>query len=147
VVAVDRSAARLARCAARLEQWGLANVRLREGSIEDAASLAEEVMPRGGADLVVISRVLHHLGRPQDAIAAATRLLRPGGHVAIVDYLPHDDESLREQGHVWLGFEPDKLHHWIEQAQLAPVVTQPLPNPHHPPLQLAIGRKPTRATA
>ena len=37
VVAVDRSAARLARCAARLEQWGLANVRLREGSIEDAA--------------------------------------------------------------------------------------------------------------
>jgi ArsR family transcriptional regulator len=147
VVAVDRSAARLARCAARLEQWGLTNVRLREGSIEDAASLAEEVLPRGGADLVVISRVLHHLGRPQDAIAAATRLLRPGGHVAIVDYLPHEDETLREQGHVWLGFDPDKLHHWIEQAQLVPVVTQPLPTPHHPPLQLAIGRKPTRATA
>lgn len=147
VVAVDRSAARLARCAAKISQWGLANVRLREGSIEDAGSLAEEVLPRGGADLVVISRVLHHLGRPQDAIAAATRLLRPGGHVAIVDYLPHDDETLREQGHVWLGFDPDKLHHWIEQAQLAPVVTQPLPTPHHPPLQLAIGRKPTRATA
>jgi len=144
VVAVDRSAARLARCAARLERWGLTNVRLREGSIEDAASLAEEVLPRGGADLVVISRVLHHLGRPQDAIAAATRLLRPGGHLAIVDYLPHDDETLREQGHVWLGFEPDKLHHWIEQAQLVPVVTQPLPHPHHPPLQLAIGRKPAR---
>lgn len=146
VVAVDRSAARLARCAARLEQWGLANVRLREGSIEDPA-LAEDVGPRGGADLVVVSRVLHHLGRPQDAIAAATRLLRPGGHIAIVDYLPHDDEALREHGHVWLGFDPDKLHHWIEAAHLAPLVTQPLLTPHHPPLQLAIGRKPTRATA
>jgi SAM-dependent methyltransferase len=147
VIAVDRSAARLARCAARLEAWGLANVRLREGSIEDPASLAEDVMPRGGADLVVISRVLHHLGRPQDAISAATRLLRAGGHLAIVDYAPHDDESLREHGHVWLGFEADKLQHWIVDAGLAPVVVQPLPTPHHPPLQLAIGRKPARATA
>ncbi len=152
VVAVDRSAARLARCAARLEQWGLANVRLREGSIEDAA-LAEEVLgPAGqakerGADLVVISRVLHFLGRPQDAIAAATRLLRPGGHLALVDHAPHDDETLREQGHVWLGFEPAKLTSWIAAANLTPVVTQPLPTPHHPPLQLAIGRKPLRATA
>lgn len=152
VVAVDRSAARLARCAARLEQWGLANVRLREGSIEDAA-LAEEVLgPAGqakerGADLVVISRVLHFLGRPQDAIAAATRLLRPGGHLALVDHAPHDDETLREQGHVWLGFEPAKLTSWIAAANLTPVVTQPLPTPHHPPLQLAIGRKPARATA
>lgn len=147
VIAVDRSAARLARCAARLEAWGLANVRLREGSIEDSASLAEDVMPRGGADLVIISRVLHHLGRPQDAISAATRLLRAGGHLAIVDYAPHDDESLREHGHVWLGFEADKLQHWIVDAGLAPVVVQPLPTPHHPPLQLAIGRKPARATA
>ncbi len=152
VVAVDRSAARLARCAARLEQWGLANVRLREGSIEDAA-LAEEVLgPAGqakerGADLVVISRVLHFLGRPQDAIAAATRLLRPGGHLALVDHAPHDDETLREQGHVWLGFEPGKLTNWIAAADLTPIVTQPLPTPHHPPLQLAIGRKPLRATA
>jgi SAM-dependent methyltransferase len=147
VIAVDRSAARLARCAARLEAWGLANVRLREGSIEDSASLAEDVMPRGGADLVIISRVLHHLGRPQDAISAATRLLRAGGHLAIVDYAPHDDESLREHGHVWLGFEAGKLQHWIVDAGLAPVVVQPLPTPHHPPLQLAIGRKPARATA
>lgn len=152
VVAVDRSAARLARCGARLEHWGLANVRLREGSIEDA-TLAEEVLgPAGqarerGADLVVISRVLHFLGRPQDAIAAATRLLRPGGHLAIVDHVPHDDETLREQGHVWLGFEPEKLTNWIATANLTPVITQPLPTPHHPSLQLAIGRKPARATA
>ena len=147
VIAVDRSASRLARCAARLEAWGLANVRLREGSIEDSASLAEEVMPRGGADLVIISRVLHHLGRPQDAIGAATRLLRAGGHLAIVEYVSHDDESLREHGHVWLGFDAQKLQRWIVDAGLVPVVVQPLPTPHQPPLQLAIGRKPARATA
>jgi ArsR family transcriptional regulator len=140
VVAVDRSAARLARCAARLAAWGLPNVRLREGSIEDA-TLAEEIAHRGGADLVIMARVLVHAARPQDAIASATRLLRAGGHLLIVDHLPHDDESLREQGHVWLGFEPDKLRGWIHAAHLAPLVVEPLPAS---PLQLAVGRKPAR---
>jgi ArsR family transcriptional regulator len=143
VVAVDRSASRLARCALRIDGWGLTNVRLREGSIEDA-SLAEEIAQRGGADLVVIARVLHHVGRPQDLIASATQLLRGGGHLAIVDYLPHDDELLREQGHVWLGFEPDKLRGWLAQS-LTPIVVEPLPGNHNPALQLAIGRKPMRS--
>ena len=144
VVAVDRSPARLARCSERLAQLGLANVRLREGSIEDAA-LAEEIHDRGGADLVVMARVLHHVGRPQDVVASATHLLRAGGHLALVDFLPHDDESLREQGHVWLGFEPDKLRGWLAAAHLQPLVVEPLlQHSHHPPLQLAVGRKPTR---
>jgi SAM-dependent methyltransferase len=148
VVAIDRSPARLARCATRLEALGLTNVRLREGSIGESgsdATLAAEIGERGGADLVVVARVLHHVGRPQDVIASATQLLRAGGHLAIVDYLPHDDESLREQGHVWLGFEPAKLRGWLEAARLQPLVVEPLPHPQQPPLQLAVGRKPSRA--
>ena len=146
VVAVDRSAARLARCAARISDWGLPNVRLREGSAEDAG-LAEELGQRGGADLVVMARVLHHAGRPQDAITSATRLLRAGGHLAILDYLPHEDEVLREQGHVWLGFEPAKLRGWLEAAHLEPLTVHAFPGTHQPPLQLAVGRKPARAQA
>jgi len=143
VVAVDRSAARLARCAARIASWGLPNVRLREGSVDDAA-LAEEIGQRGGADLVVMARVLVHASRPQDAIASATRLLRAGGHLAIIDYMPHDDESLREQGHVWLGFEPGKLRGWVESARLQAITLQPFPGQHPHPLQLAVGKKPAR---
>lgn len=141
VIAVDRSPARLARCGARVAEWGLPNVRLREGSIDDS-SLAQEVLQRGGADLVVMARVLVHASRPQEAIASATRLLRAGGHLAIVDYFPHDDESMREQGHVWLGFEPAKLRTWLEAAKLAPVALTPFPNSHQPALQLAVARKP-----
>ncbi|HEY5920261.1 MAG TPA: methyltransferase domain-containing protein [Kofleriaceae bacterium] len=141
VIAVDRSPARLARCGARVAEWGLPNVRLREGSVDDA-NLAEEVQSRGGADLVVMARMLVHASRPQDAVASATRLLRAGGHLAIVDYLPHDDESLREQGHVWLGFEPAKLRNWLEAAKLAPLALAPFPNSHQPALQLAVGKKP-----
>jgi ArsR family transcriptional regulator len=140
VIAVDRSPARLARCGARVAEWGLPNVRLREGSVDDP-TLAQEVHQRGGADLVVMARVLVHASRPQEAIAAATRLVRPGGHLAIVDYFPHDDETLREQGHVWLGFEPAKLRGWLEAARLAPVALAPFPSPHQPALQLAVGHK------
>lgn len=143
VIAVDRSPARLARCAARISSLGLPNVRLREGDVEDAG-LAEEIGQRGGADLVVMARVLHHAARPQDAITAATRLLRPGGHLIVVDYLPHDDESMREQGDVWLGFEPAKLRTWFDSAALAAITVSPLSSPQRPLLQLAAGQKPPR---
>lgn len=140
VIGVDRSAARLARCAARIAAWGLPNVRLREGDVADPA-LAEDLVPRGGADLVVMARVLQHAARPQDAIAAGTRLLRAGGHLAIVDYLPHDDESLREHGVVWLGFEPAKLRAWLDHAALVDASVHPLPHVQHRPLQLAIAKR------
>ncbi|NVB78140.1 MAG: methyltransferase domain-containing protein [Kofleriaceae bacterium] len=142
VIAVDRSAARLAQCGARIASWGLPNVRLREGSVEDPA-VAEEITSRGGADLVVMARVLVHASRPQDSIASATRLLRAGGHLAVIDYLPHDDESLREQGHVWLGFEPGKLRTWLDAAKLYTLTVQPFHQPFvQPSLQIAVGRKP-----
>ena len=141
VVAIDRSPARLARCAARIAAWGLPNVRLREGEVEDA-SLVEDISARGGADLVVLARVLHFAARPKDAIAAATRLVRPGGHLILVDDLPHDDESVRELGHVWLGFEPAKLRGWLAAAHLDVLVTEPLPNrSHQRPNQLAVARR------
>jgi ArsR family transcriptional regulator len=125
VVAIDRSAARLARCAERVAALGLPNVRLREGTVDDA-SLVQEIERGGGADLAVLARVLHHAARPQDLIAGAARLLRAGGHVAIVDHLPHEDESLREQGHVWLGFEPSRLRAHLEAAGLTVVHAGPL---------------------
>jgi len=143
VIAIDRSASRLARCSARISAWGLPNVRLREGDVEDAGLLAD-TDHRGGADLVVMARVLHHAARPQDAIAAATRLLRPGAHLVVVDYLPHDDEAMRDQGDVWLGFEPQKLRAWLDASALEVIAARAITGPMRPPLQLAVGRKPKR---
>jgi SAM-dependent methyltransferase len=141
VVAIDRSPARLARCAARIASWRLPNVRLREGDVDDAG-LVEDITSRGGADLVVMARVLHFAARPKDAIAAATRLVRPGGHLVVVDHLPHDNEALREQGHVWLGFEPQKLRGYLDAAHLDVLAVEPLPSRIDPlPLQLAVARK------
>ncbi|HVU52769.1 MAG TPA: metalloregulator ArsR/SmtB family transcription factor [Polyangia bacterium] len=143
VVAIDRSAARLARCAERVSALGLPNVRLREGAVEDAG-IVEEIARAGGADLVVVSRVLHFVARPQDVLAAAARLARAGGHVIVVDHVPHEDESLRERGHVWLGFEPAKLRAWLEAAGLEDAQASPLRSAEQPPLQIAVGRAPGR---
>jgi ArsR family transcriptional regulator len=144
VIAVDRSPARLARAAERISALGLPNVRLREAAVEDT-NLAQEVARAGGADLVTLVRVLHHAARPQEVVASAKRLLRPGGHLVLVDHVPHNDEKLREQGHVWLGFEPEKLSQFLTSAGLEGVTPVPLRSPEQPHLQLAIGRWPTQA--
>lgn len=149
VIAVDLSPARLASCAARIGAWGLPNVRLLEGHVEDSG-LAQEVGQRGGADIVLMARVLHHAARPPESILAGARLLRPGGHLLVVDYLPHDDEAMRDQGDVWLGFEPAKLRAWLDGAGLEVSALQPLPRPARaaapasPALQLALGKRPAR---
>jgi SAM-dependent methyltransferase len=143
VVAIDRSPARLARCAELVSALGLPNVRLREGAVEDAGIIEEITRaPGGGADMVVVSRVLHHVARPQELLAAAARLVRAGGHLVVVDHVPHDDESLRERGHVWLGFEAAKLRAWLEGVGLELVHGAPLRAGETPPLQLCVGRKP-----
>jgi DNA-binding transcriptional ArsR family regulator len=141
VIAVDRSAARLARAAEQVSLLGLPNVRLREAAVDDS-SLAQEIARAGGADLVVLARVLHHAARPQDLVSAAARLLRPGGHLLLVDHFPHDDESLREHGHVWLGFEPAKLRQFLEGAGLRVVALSALRSYEIPSLQVAAGQLP-----
>ena len=143
VIGVDRSASRLARCSARIAAWGLPNVRLREGDVDDAGVLAEVDQRRGG-DLVVMARVLRYAARPHEVIASATRLLRPGAHLAIVDHVAHDDESMREHGHVWLGFEPSKLRTWLEAAGLEVITIAPMPGNERPPHQIAVGKRPAR---
>jgi ArsR family transcriptional regulator len=142
VIALDRSAARLARAAERISALGLPNVRLREAAVEDT-DLAQEVARSGGADLVTLVRVLHHAARPQDVVASAKRLLRPGGHLVLIDHLPHNDEELREQGHVWLGFEPAKLRQLLLDAGLVEIASVPLRSLEQPCLQLAVGQLPT----
>ncbi|MFZ5468409.1 MAG: ArsR/SmtB family transcription factor [Myxococcota bacterium] len=127
VIAVDRSRARLARCAARVAQRGYAHVSLFPGSYDDA-DLIQRVDAAGGADLVFASRTLHHASRPAQAISSFARLLKKGGHLLVLEYLPHDDESMRSsQGDVWLGFSPRELFSQLAAAGLERVGEVVLP--------------------
>lgn len=128
VIAVDRSPARLAACARVVEGADLGNVRLLEGDVGDA-TVHEAVYRQGGAAVVVVARALHHAARPAEMLAGCARLLRAGGLVVVVDYLPHEDEEMRAQGDVWLGFEPEKLQALAAEAGLVSTSTSAMPAP------------------
>ncbi|MFQ5346836.1 MAG: ArsR/SmtB family transcription factor [Rhodothalassiaceae bacterium] len=73
-------------------------------------------------DLVIFHQVLHFADDPALAIREATRVLRPGGQILIVDFAPHDREFLRdEHQHRRLGFGDEEVVGWAEGAGLRSV--------------------------
>ncbi len=154
VIAVDRSRSQLARCAVRVAERGFHHVSLFPGSYDDAA-LVERVDAAGGADLVYASRTLHHASRPAQALQSFSRLLRRGGHLVVLDYLPHDDDGMREnQADVWLGFSVRELSKLLTDAGLEVVGELAIPTAFHregPDAALdwhaVVARKPSHPTS
>jgi ArsR family transcriptional regulator len=131
VIALDRSRAQLALVAQRVATRGFHHVSLFEGSFDDTA-LVERVESAGGADMVYAGRSLHHASRPSLAIRAMARLLKRGGHLVVLDYLPHELDVMREQGDVWLGFSESDVHRFCTDASLRPVGQVLIPQQFHP---------------
>ena len=98
---------------ANVVKAGLEKVELRHGDIFATR------LPAGSADMVLVHQVLHYLADPGAAVAAAARLVSPGGKLLIVDFAPHDLERLREEHqHRRLGFADDEIGRWLAEAGL-----------------------------
>ncbi len=79
------------------------------------ADMQKIPLPGDFADLVLMSQVLHHAPSPQEALAEAVRLLKPGGVLALLDLAEHQEESLREShGHLWLGFSKERVQFLLQ---------------------------------
>jgi DNA-binding transcriptional ArsR family regulator len=151
VVAVDRSGAQLERARARVTRRGFANVSLLKAEL-GAPELREHVGE--GADVVFASRLLHHAPRPVDLVRQLAQLARPaskdrvGGAVVIVDYGRHDDESMRDEADLWLGFEGAELLRFARDAKLEDAEVIKLPaawcgkgKDAHLPWQVMVSRR------
>jgi len=72
-------------------------------------------------------------------------VLKPGGRLVLVDMLPHDRESYRQQmGHVWLGFAEDHTARLLGEAGFERTRVVPLPadaKAKGPALFVATGQK------
>ncbi len=69
------------------------------------------------ADCVVVSLVLHHLARPQEALGEAARVLKTGGRLIVAEFDKHDNEVMRtEYGDRQLGFDKSEMSGWMKQA-------------------------------
>jgi ubiquinone/menaquinone biosynthesis C-methylase UbiE len=109
VIAVDASAAMLQAARKRLQAFD--NVELRRGELEGLP--IDDAM----LDAATMMLVLHYVSEPARALAEVWRVLKPGGRLILVDMLPHDRDSYRQQmGHVWLGFGEDQISGLIEEA-------------------------------
>ena len=97
--------------AAKKRLHGFDNIDLRRGELE--------ALPVDDArlDAATLMLVLHHVPEPERALADVARVLKPHGRAVIVDMLPHDRESYRQQmGHVWLGFSDDHVRRMMSQS-------------------------------
>lgn len=145
VVAVDRSEVQLDRARSRVATRGYDNVKLLKSEL-DAAGLHEHV--GRGADVVFASRLLHHAPRPVDLVRQLARLARAGGAVVVIDYGRHDDESMRDEADLWLGFDAADLRRFALEAGLEDADVVRLPSAWcgrgkdaHLPWQVLIARK------
>lgn len=115
VTAVDISAPMLTQAQQRVSRLQLANV---ECLLGETSKLDNSF--NGQFGLVCANMVLHHMPEPRTLFTEARRLLQRQGTLLITDLCHHDQTWVREScGDLWLGFEPDDLTHWAEEAGLS----------------------------
>lgn len=128
VIAVDNSEKIVAFGAAKARKNNLKNLEFRLGDLQNPPIEPETV------DLVILSQALHHAKEPDQAIAAAWRILRPGGQILILDLLRHSFEKARElYGDRWLGFVESDLHRWFEEAGFRKIEISVVAREEEPP--------------
>jgi ArsR family transcriptional regulator len=128
VIAVDNSEKIVEFGAAKAKKNGLRNLEFRLGDLQDPP------VDPASVDLVVLSQALHHAAEPLKAIAAAYRILKPGGQVVILDLLRHKFEKARElYGDRWLGFPESDLQKWMESAGFKNVQVRTVAREEQPP--------------
>jgi len=121
VIGVDRSAEMLSAARARLAEFE--NVELRLGDLEELP------IDDGTLDLAIMALVLHYVVDPPTVLAEARRVLGPGGRFVLLDMRAHDRGTgyAEDMGHVWPGFEPERIAAWMADAGFSSVRVAPLP--------------------
>ena len=105
----------------RLDELGHRHCAVRQGNAYDVG------VDTGSVDVAVLHHVLHFLDDPAAALAEVARTLRPGGKLLVVDFGPHDEESMRnDYAHHWLGFSDHEVSQWCTDVGLVDVTTEHL---------------------
>jgi SAM-dependent methyltransferase len=119
VIGIDRSGEVLKRARALAERRGVSNITWKRGEIEKLP------LDDASVDVALLSQALHHAGEPARAVAEAARILRPGGHVLVLDLREHDQAWVRDRvGDRWLGFKDEDLRRFLTDAGLDEVTVR-----------------------
>ena len=111
VFAVDISSAMLDELERKAEKQEIKNIVVLECEKNDIP------LRKSSADLVCASMILHHLEKPQEILFEMHRVLKKNGRIFIADFYEHSDKKMMHELHdVWLGFNPDVMAMWLENA-------------------------------
>jgi ArsR family transcriptional regulator len=111
VTAVDRSAGVLTRAKALAARKKITNITWKKGELEQLP------IDDAAIDVALLSQALHHAGEPATALTEASRILKPGGRLLILDLRPHDETWVREKlGDRWFGFSDEQLSGMLTRA-------------------------------
>jgi ArsR family transcriptional regulator len=140
VIAVDNSPNMVEFGARMAAENGLTNLQYRLGDLESPPVKDATV------DLAFFSQSLHHALHPQTAVAAAHRILKPGGRIVILDLKKHSFEQAREMyADTWLGFSEVEVRSFLTNAGFAGVQSWVVDRETQSPgfeTMLALGTKP-----
>jgi len=107
---------------------GFTNLEYRLGDIETPP------IESGSVDIAILSQALHHAPNPRKALAAAAKILKPGGRIMVLDLLSHQFEQARElYADLWLGFGEPELHGMLEKAGFDDVQVEVVSRENEPP--------------
>lgn len=119
VFGIDRSDLVLERAKALGDRRRVTNVQWKKGD------LTRLPLRDASVDIALLSQALHHAADPEDALAEATRVLRPGGRLLILDLRQHDQRWVRGRfGDQRLGFADAELELLLRGAELHDVKVQ-----------------------
>ena len=80
------------------------------------------VLEENEVDAALAHMVLHYLPSPSDAIREMARIVKPGGHLVIVEFVSHAlDWMEQELGVIWKGFASDTIRDWFSAAGLVEI--------------------------
>ena len=128
VIAVDNSEKIVAFGAAKAKKNNLKNLEFRLGDLQNPP------IDPNSVDLAILSQALHHAEEPGKAIAAAHRLLKPGGQIMILDLSKHNFDRAHElYGDRWLGFAESDLHRWLEETGFKKIEINVVAREEQPP--------------
>ena len=113
VLALDSSESMLARARALCRDEALSEVRFCCADVEQLPFAENQF------DACNCAMVLHHVARPQRAVAEMARVIRPEGRLTLTAFCRHDQVWMRQElAHQWLGFAREEAEAFLQEAGL-----------------------------